>query len=119
MTQQEHNQQNITGQLVTTKLPVLPEGTGEEKTYHTRYPGSTFITREGEVIAFNGAGNLTTDRRAVQFELDQICDKPGSPIFTKAPVLTREDLQPAMDQKTQAANVIELLQQSQNNSRGG
>ena len=115
MAQQEHNVQNATGFPLVTPVQPMPEGNSDEpKLYHTRYPGSNFVDRYGAIHSFNGAGDLSTASLALQFELDKIADKGGSPIFTKqTPVIERADLAPAEDIQQRAAVVVAALRESQ------
>jgi hypothetical protein len=75
MAEVEHNKESTMGAYAPVRAPRPPEGTGDEKVYHTRHPGSTFITQMGETVFFTGGGDLRTDRLDLQFELDKIADK--------------------------------------------
>lgn len=119
MAQTEHNTTPIPGTNVNTKAPDLPSGTGAAKIYHTRFPGSTFCKRGGDVVFFRGDGILETTDLELQAELDLVADKAGSPIYTKdKPVLEYADVAPAEDNKVRAAAVIAKLHASQQKSQG-
>ena len=96
---------------MTPETPIAP------KTYHSRFPGSTYIDRSNVVHQFLG-GQLTTSDSALIAELDKIAGRGGCPIYVEELVLTYEDKAPAMDVQNRAAEVIAALT-AQKRSHGG
>lgn len=97
----------------TTLVPKTPA-----KTYHNRFPGSTFIDSKNKVHSFLGGELTTSDSQLIQ-ELDAVSDKGGSPIFTKELILTYEDRQPVNEIQARAAATIEALKAAQKAQAGG
>ena len=110
MSQVEKNKDSIAAPAAT-----LPDDeTVAEKTYHSRYPGSNFIDKVGQIHEFRGNGDLVTTSRNLQKELDLISDKPGSPVYTKdKPFITPADEAPAEEIKSRAAEITKQLKEAQ------
>lgn len=89
---------------------VIPEDeVVEERTYHNRFPGSTFIDPLGTVYSFDYNGALTTTSKNLQYELNQIADKPGCPVYTKAYVPSMNENTPVSEIQARAAETIAQL----------
>ncbi len=85
-----------------------------EQVYHSRYPGSNFIDRNGQVHTFKGDGSLRTTSKNLITELDKIKDKSGSPIYTtEKPVISPAEKAPVNEIMTRAAQVKAELEAAQ------
>lgn len=82
------------------------------KTYYSRFPGSCFIDSKVVRHVFIGGKLVVTDEQLIK-ELDEVCDKVGSPVYTKDPVITESDRAPGEENAQNAAAVMLQLQQAQ------
>lgn len=75
------------------------------RTYHNRFHGSRYIDKKNQIHEFIGGVFETSDPELIE-ELNKVTDIVGSPIFTKAPVITAEDRQPLSEVQSRAAQVM-------------
>lgn len=81
-----------------------------EKVYHG-LPGSSFFWKDGTRYEFDAKGVLVTKSELLQKELDQIADKPGSPIYAKnlRPTPAPGDDEPVKQIQTRAAETMAAI----------
>lgn len=75
------------------------------KTYHCRHNYSNFYLPSGKNCCFVAGKYVTSDKEEIA-ELDKVCDRPGSPIYSKEELTMpdqRKPMEEIMKQAEQAA----------------